>query len=83
MSLEHLHNSDRTPRLVPPTGGLQQVIQTRLAAIHQDTPKIYPLFYRVYSGVESPRRVEVANCTTVTCPLHSVRPYQKEGETDE
>lgn len=29
------------------------------------------------------QRDEVANCTVVTCPLHSVRPFQSNAEQDD
>ena len=44
-------NGDKTPRLVPPSGGFREVIKKRLADIHKHNPKLYPLFFQ---GVRGP-----------------------------
>jgi hypothetical protein len=86
-----LINSDKTPRLVPPSGGFSEQIKRRLSDIQKHTPKLYPLFFRVYAGqsgmAESVKAkcldcscwqiAEITNCTVFTCPLWAHRPYQE------
>jgi hypothetical protein len=86
-----LINSDKTPRLVPPSGGFPEEIKMRLADIQKHTPKLHPLFFRVYAGqtglTEAVKAkcldcscwqiAEITDCRVFTCPLWNFRPYQK------
>jgi hypothetical protein len=88
-----LINSDKTPRLVPPPSGFKGVIKTRLAEIQRHSPKVYPLFFKVYAGQTPLSKAvkakcldcscwqpdEITNCMVFTCPLWAHRPYQKEA----
>ena len=90
-----LINSDKTPRLVPPSGGFRDEIKKRLADIQKHTPKLHPLFFRVYAGqtglTEAVKakcldcscwqREEITDCRVFACPLWAHRPYQKEAAT--
>jgi hypothetical protein len=69
-------------------------IKERLEQIKRHSPKLYPLFLRVYANRNSKaaaikakcldcccyQRKEVELCTVVACPLWHVRPYQKGEE---
>ena len=90
-----LINSDKTPRLVPPSGGFREEIKKRLADIQKHTPKLHPLFFRVYAGQSGLTEAvkakcldcscwqiaEITDCRVLTCPLWAHRPYQKEAAT--
>ena len=91
-----LINSDKTPRLVPPLGDFKGVIKTRLAEIQKHTPKLHPLFFRVYAGQTGLTEAvkakcldcgcwqidEVRNCTIFTCPIWDFRPFQQKSGKD-
>ena len=84
-------NADKTPRLVPPSGGFREEIKRRLADIQKHTPKLHPLFFRVYAGQSGLTEAvkakcldcacwqieEITDCRVFTCPLWAHRPYQK------
>ena len=90
-----LINSDKTPRLVPPSGGFKEVIKTRLSDIKKHNPKLHPLFFRVYAGQTGLTEAvkakcldcccwqtdEITNCTVLACPIWAHRPYQREAAT--
>jgi hypothetical protein len=91
-----LINSDKTPRLVPPLGGFKGVIKTRLAEIQKHTPKLHPLFFRVYAGqtglIEAVKAKclnccclqidKVRNCRVFACPIWDFRPFQQKNGKD-
>lgn len=76
---------------LPPEIGRK--IKERLEQIRGHSPKLYPLFLRVYAERRSKaaaikakcldcccyQRKEVALCTVVACPLWHFRPYQKDA----
>jgi hypothetical protein len=84
-------SADKTPRLVPPSGGFREEIKKRLSNIQKHTPKLYPLFFRVYAGQSGLTEAvkakcldcscwqiaEITDCQALTCPLWAHRPYQK------
>jgi hypothetical protein len=86
-----LINSDKTPRLVPPPSGFKESVKKRLDDIQKHTPKLYPLFFKVYADQTPLSKAvkakcldcscwqpdEITNCTVFTCPLWNFRPYQK------
>jgi hypothetical protein len=90
-----LINSDKTPRLLPPSGGFREEIKKRLAEIQKHTEKLYPLFFRVYAGQSGLTEAvkakcldcscwqiaEITDCRVFTCPLWAHRPYKKEAAT--
>lgn len=86
-------NSDKTPRLVPPQGGFRESVDKHLQDIKGHSPKLYPLFFRVYAGQTGLSQAvkakclncscwqpsEITNCTVLTCPLWEFRPYQQKN----
>ena len=90
-----LIKSDKTPRLVPPSGGFREQIKNWLADIQRHTPKLHPLFFRVYAGQSGLTEAVkakcldcscwqiavITDCRVFTCPLWAHRPYQKETAT--
>jgi hypothetical protein len=88
-----LINSDKAPRLVPPPSGFKESVKKRLDDIQKHSPKLNPLFFKVYAAQNPLSKAvkakcldcacwqieEVRHCTVFTCPLWAHRPYRKEA----
>ena|ERR1017187_4860033 len=85
---------DKTLKLSPSLVKLKESVNQRLQTIERDHSRYYPLFYRVYAGQLGKvaaikakcldcscwQQGAITNCTVQTCPLWSIRPYQKGEE---